>query len=93
VPLDSDCDGYTNAAEIGLGTGENPFLYCPIMRADVDGDHIVSILDLTNVAQFYTNSIPPAPQRYDQDFDNIISILDLADMGLVYTLNVQACAN
>ena len=91
MPLDSDCDGYPDAVENALSLGGHPNLYCPIMRADVDGDNVVSILDLTDVAQFYTESIPPAPQRYDQDFDNVLSILDLVDMAAYYTVDVHTC--
>ena len=61
------------------------------MRADVDGDGAVSILDLTKVAQWFTKSIPPAPQRYAQDADNLISILDLTKMAQVFIQNVSAC--
>ena len=62
---DSDGDGYADSA----GSPENPFVYCAIMRADVDGDGGVSILDLTKVAQWFTQTIPPAPYRYNQDSD------------------------
>jgi Thrombospondin type 3 repeat len=64
---DIDGDGYTNAQEIALG--KDPALYCPIMRADVDGDGAVSILDLTKAAQYFAQSVPPAPERYKQDAD------------------------
>jgi hypothetical protein len=63
------------------------------MRADVDGDHVVSILDLTDVAQYFIQLVPPAPQRYDQDHDNHISILDLTDMANYFLLHVQDCPN
>ena len=68
---------------VTLGTFVEPV--CPIMRADVDGDGAVSILDLTRVAQYFTQSVPPAPARYDQDGDNLISILDLTQMAQVFT--------
>jgi hypothetical protein len=71
--------------------GKNPALYCNIMRADVDGDGGVSILDLTKVAQKFTQSVPPAPERYNQDADNQISILDLTRIAQVFTQKVTAC--
>lgn len=61
------------------------------MRADVGGDHVVSILDLADVAQYFTGQVPPAPERYKQDADNLISILDLADMAIHFTENISAC--
>jgi hypothetical protein len=86
---DIDGDGYTNAQETALG--ENPASYCAIMRADVDGDGAVSILDLTDVAQYFTEQVPPAPERYKQDADNSISVLDLTDMANYFLENVSAC--
>jgi hypothetical protein len=66
-------------------------VYCGIMRADVDGDGAVSVLDLTVVANKFTQTIPPAPDRYRQDADFTISILDLTRMANVFTQNVSAC--
>lgn len=89
---DSDCDGYTDAQEIALGT--NPFSYCQIMRADVNGNGMVNILDLSVVAGVYGQTVPPAPARYDQGpppFDGIINILDLAKMASVYQKPVTQC--
>ncbi|MDE3096665.1 MAG: hypothetical protein KGK07_11795 [Chloroflexota bacterium] len=86
---DSDCDGYTDAQEIALGT--NPFGYCEIMRADVNGNGIVNILDLATVASAYGQAVPPAPARYDQNFDGRINILDLAKVASVYGKTVSQC--
>ena len=86
---DKDGDGYTDAEE--LARGKDPLKYCPIMRADVDGDGVVSILDLADVALFFTDSIPPAPERYNQDAGLSLSILDLADMGIVFTETIAPC--
>jgi hypothetical protein len=61
------------------------------MRADVDGDQAVSILDLTKVGQKFGQTVPPAPSRYNQDPDSKISILDLARMGQVYIQKVSGC--
>src|SRR5205823_2750157 len=41
--IDADGDGYSNTLEIAIG--KNPNLFCAIMRADVNMDGVVSILD------------------------------------------------
>ena len=61
------------------------------MRADVDDDESVSILDLTLVAGYFTDAIPPAPARHNQDGDLLISILDLTRMANVFTQPVTDC--
>ncbi len=86
---DSDCDGYADAQEIALGT--NPFSYCQMMRADVNGDGMVNILDLSIVAGVYAQTVPPAPARYDQNFDGVINILDLSKTASVYQKPVTQC--
>jgi hypothetical protein len=88
-PTDSDGDGYSDVRENGMG--EDPGAYCAIMRADVDDDESVSILDLTLVAGRFTDAIPPAPARYNQDIDLLISILDLTKMANVFTQPVTDC--
>ncbi len=87
-----DGDGYTDDQETAAPLTEDPLTYCSIMRADVDGDGAVSILDITKVALYFTQSIPPAPERYSQDADAAISILDLTRMANVFTQPVSACA-
>ncbi len=82
-------DGYGNVTKAALG--KSLLIYCPIMRADVDGDGAVSILDLAKVAQYFTQSVPPAPERYKQDADNVLSILDLTRMAEVFGQHVSAC--
>ena len=82
-------DGYTNAQK--MAAGKSLLLYCDIRRADVDGDGAVSILDLTKVAQYFTQAVPPAPERMNQDATPSISILDLTKMAHVFTQNVSAC--
>ncbi len=88
---DADGDGYTAAQEAAVVPAKNDLIYCPIMRADVDGDGAVSILDLTKVAQYFAKNVPPAPDRYRQDADLGISILDLTKMAQVFIQNVSAC--
>lgn len=89
VPLDSDGDGYTDLEEGALGT--NPNIYCATMRADVDDDGAVTILDLSAVAAWFASAIPPAPTRYDQNGNANIEILDFALMGGVFLQSVAAC--
>ena len=86
---DIDGDGYTDVQETGLG--ENPATYCIIMRADLDGDHAVSILDLSVAAQSFGKTVPPTPERRSQDGDSTIIILDLARMASVFGQNVSNC--
>ena len=89
---DDDGDGYTDAQETALLPAENPLSYCTIMRADVDGDHGVSILDLTLAAARFTQSIPPSPARLNQDADTVDQHPRPDEDGLVFTQNVSACA-
>ena len=90
---DSDCDGYTDAQEIALGT--NPFSYCQTMRADVNGDGTVNIFDLLALAGVYGQAVPPAPARDDQGpppFDGVINLFDLLKIASVYGKTVSQCA-
>jgi uncharacterized repeat protein (TIGR01451 family) len=90
-PGDTDCDGYSDAQEVAIG--HDPFIYCAIMRADVDGDGLISILDLSRVARYFGQYVPPAPARYDQGppFDHQISILDLSAMARQFGKNISVC--
>ncbi len=88
-PPDSDGDGYSDAAEVAIG--KDPFTYCGVMRADVDGDGVVTILDLSRVAKWYGQAVPPAPKRLTQGTDLQISILDLAKMASYYFQPVSVC--
>ena len=88
---DIDGDGYTNAQETALIPAENPNVYCDAMRADVDGDNAVTILDLAIAAGQFLNNVPPAPERLKQDADNAITILDLTKMANLFLQNVSAC--
>ena len=87
--LDRDGDGYPDALEISMG--KNPNVYCVRMRADVDGDGAVSILDLAKVAKYFIQLIPPTPERLNQDNGASISILDLAMMATVFIQHVSDC--
>lgn len=91
MPLDSDNDGYTDAQEILLGT--DPFTYCGIMRADVDHDGVVSIIDITLVGDHFGETVTPALARLNQGptFDSTISIIDIATMGSYFNEPVTDC--
>jgi hypothetical protein len=86
---DTDGDGYSDAQEEAIG--KDPFTYCGAMRADVDGDGVVSILDMAQVAQWFGDSVPPAPRRFTQAGGTRISILDLARMATYLSRPVTSC--
>jgi hypothetical protein len=96
---DKDGDGYTATQEAAVVPAKSDLGYCQIMRADVDGDGQVSILDLTKAAKFFAQTFTLDPtmgvdtgiQRMNQDGDNKISILDLTKMAQVFTQHVTAC--
>jgi hypothetical protein len=87
---DSDGDGYSDVSEEAIG--KDPLTYCSIMRADVDGDHTVTVLDIALVGAHFGQATPPAPSRLRQGAGSTISILDLATMATVFRQNVAACA-
>ncbi len=86
---DTDGDGYTDGQEVTLG--KDPLTYCAIMRADVNADGKVNLLDLGAVAAWFGQSIPPAPARYDQNADRKINLLDLGAMANRFGQTVMAC--
>ena len=91
---DTDGDGYTDGQEAALAHGGNGAAYCGIMRADVQpdgGDGVISILDLTRIAAYFGQAVPPASARYDQDGDATISILDLTRAASFFIDNVSTC--
>lgn len=87
--VDLDGDGYSDDDEAGLS--ENPNLYCATMRADVDHDHSVTIVDLSLVANLFQDAVPPAPERYNQDGDGGITVLDLSIMGGIFQDHISMC--
>lgn len=78
---DTDGDGCSDAQELAsvkaLGGQRNPAN--PLDFADLDGDRVVSILDLSREAKSFGHA-PVAPAK-DFDGDNVVSILDLAKMA------------
>jgi hypothetical protein len=64
------------------------------MRADLDNNGTISLIDLAILASTYRESIPPAPARYDQGRlprDGKITLLDLAQLAGVYQKDVSDC--
>jgi hypothetical protein len=86
---DTDHDGYSDLQETAMG--KDPNTYCNIMRADVDMDGAVTILDLSRVARDFGKPIPPAAARNDQDDDGMITILDLSRQAAVFGKSVMLC--
>lgn len=86
---DTDGDGYPDGLETTLG--KSPTTYCGIMRADVDGDGQVTIVDLGLLAQDFLQSVPPAPPRFDQDGNNSIDIVDIAIAAQFFLQTVSLC--
>ena len=86
---DTDGDGYPDGVETSLG--ENPNSYCATMRADVDGDGKVTILDITREASYFGQTVPPAPARLNQDVDVKITILDITQMAARFQQTVSSC--
>ena len=89
---DKDGDGYGAVQETGVTPPKSDLTYCAIMRADIDGDGVVSILDISSVATNFSQAVPPAPARQNQDGDTAISILDLAKQAAHFTGHVSDCA-
>jgi hypothetical protein len=89
---DTDGDGYDDASD-AFSNGAAASAYCFIMRADVDAlnDGVVTILDLSEIAAWFTEYVPPAPERYDQDGDAQIVILDLAIAGTFFGKTIDGC--
>lgn len=86
---DTDGDGYTDGQEVTLG--KDPLTYCAIMRADVNDDGKVNLLDLGAMAAWFGQVVPPAPQRLDQNADNRINLLDLGAAAARFGESVLIC--
>jgi hypothetical protein len=93
----SSGDGYTDAQHIALG--KDPFKYCAIMRADVNGDGMVNALDLNIVGKKFLTTVPPTLARIEQNLnpatgaplDTSIDALDLNVAGKRFLQSVTAC--
>ncbi len=76
---DTDADGFSDTLEAHVVT--NPFDICS-SPADINGDGVVDITDISALAGSFGKAVPPAPVRYDIApdplFDNFIDIGDIA---------------
>ncbi|HYM14739.1 MAG TPA: C25 family cysteine peptidase [Dehalococcoidia bacterium] len=86
---DTDGDGYTDGQEVLLG--KNPLVFCAVMRADVSGDGVVTIVDLGQIAGWFGRLVPPAPARLDQNGDGKITINDLGKAAAVFGQGIGGC--
>ncbi len=86
---DTDGDGYSDGRETQLG--KDPLTYCAIMRADINGDGIVDGLDLSALARWFLQQVPPVPARVDQNGDNHIDGLDLNGLARAFSHAVSEC--
>jgi hypothetical protein len=85
---DTDGDGYGDPRERELG--EDGTTFCPIMRADVNMDRNVNVLDLLLVAR-ENGPVPPGNPRMDQTNDNKIDVIDLQRVAMRGNMNVRDC--
>lgn len=90
--VDTDGDNYTDGEEAALGKA--PAIFCKVMRADVDKDNTVTILDLSLTAGHYQENTgdPGWDPVVDFDNDGVITILDLSYQASVYFQNINTCA-
>jgi len=87
---DTDSDGYADVAEAALGT--DAASYCATMRADVNSDGGVNIIDLTIVADYFVRPDPPA--RFPQGpppFGTTVNITDLSKVARVFLRQASEC--
>ena len=85
--IDSDGDGYTDAREASIG--RDPHAYCATMRADIDGDGVITPNDLALVAQRLGSSEPFA--RRNQNRNRKINSTDLRIVARHMTQRVADC--
>lgn len=87
---DSDGDGFRDSIENYVGTNQNVVCSSATVDGwppDVDMDKVVSILDLTKMAQAFGAKTGDAKynKRFDLDADGSISILDLTHAAQYFT--------
>ena len=85
---DSDGDGYSDGDEAALG--KDPNAYCHAMRADVNHDRVVNLLDLSAVSGAMGKT---TPGRYDQNADGRINLLDMSLIAARAGQSVSLCQN
>ncbi len=86
---DTDGDGYPDGLEVALG--KDPLTYCATMRADLNGDGTVNIVDLAQLSAFFLETTPPAPARDDQNNDGKLNIIDLTMEGSQFLHTIGTC--
>ncbi len=87
---DTDGDGYTDTLETAIG--RSPTTACAIMRADVDGDGTVTIVDLSLVSSDNLMFVPPANPRFDQNGDGQINVVDYSIQAGYFLNTVSQCS-
>lgn len=89
--VDTDGDGYTDAEEAALG--KDPTVYCQIMASDLDHDHTVTIIDLSDAALSYLlmTGQPGFNPAADLNHDGHVDIVDISIIAGNYLRNVSEC--
>ncbi len=85
---DTDGDGVSDPAELAMG--KDPVTFCPAMRADLNEDAKVNLLDLSMLASTFGEAVPPASLRFDQNADGKINLLDLSRSASVFGQSIAA---
>jgi hypothetical protein len=89
VPLgDDDCDGFSTARELGLGTDPNVACgYTPggsaasdVWPPDLMESDSVDLLDLLAFKMHFGQPSPPADARFDLDGSAVINIMDILQL-------------
>jgi hypothetical protein len=86
---DTDGDGYGDGAELLLA--KDPLTFCATMRADLNGDGTVYIIDLTQLSSVFLHTIPPAPARDDQNGDGKLNVIDLTAQSSRFLDGIGGC--
>ena len=91
LSADTDIDGYTDSEEAALG--KDPTIYCQIMASDLDHDHTVTIVDLSNAALSYLlmTGQPGFNPAADLNHDGRVDIIDISIIAGNYLKNVSQC--
>ena len=93
--LDSDNDGWSDAAEAIIGT--DPLDDCAddptddANPADINNDTFFDIGDIVTVANFFVQAVPPAPARLNIAPDPPDGFVDIGDIVAVAGLFGQSC--
>jgi Tol biopolymer transport system component len=90
-PADSDGDGWSDSAEAIIGT--NPLLRCGVNAwpPDINNDTFVDISDVSAVAGFFGQSVPPGPPRSNIAPDPPDGFIDITDVSRMTGLFGMRC--